>query len=111
MELRLWRCAQQRPLVRAAVLEVKMAEEERRGAEAGARAEAARLAAEWRRAELQIQRFREGIVPQSSVALDAARASYQNGRGDFSTVIEDFGLWLDSRIDPARREAERVITW
>ena len=55
----------------------------------------------------QAERYREGILPLTSAMLDAARASYFTGRGDFSTVIEDFKLWLEARVALARREAER----
>ncbi len=37
--------------------------------------------------------------------------SYLAGRGDFSTVVEDFGLWLEARSELARREADRFPTW
>lgn len=111
MELPFWRGEKQKPLIRAAELEVKMAEEELRNAQATASSETARLSAEWQRAEAQIRRFRQAIVPQASVALDAARTSYQNGRGDFSTVVEDYNLWLDARVELARREADRFATW
>jgi hypothetical protein len=63
-------------MIRAAAEELRMARHEVADAAAMARAEAARLAAAWRNAEAQIQRFREAIVPQTSTALDAARASY-----------------------------------
>jgi outer membrane protein TolC len=43
--------------------------------------------------------------------VDAARLAYLNGRGDFSTVIEDFSLWLDARVQLAAREADRFVTW
>ena len=76
-----------------------------------ARAEAARLEADWRRAGSQVTRYAQAIVPQTSLALDAARSSYLAGRGDFSTVIEDFNLWLEARTGLARREAERFTTW
>lgn len=111
VELPLWKGEKQRPLIRAAEHELDMARAELRDAEASSRAEAARLAAEWRRAERQILRYREAILPQSSAAMDAARASYLAGRGDFSTVIEDFALWLDARVELARRQADRFITW
>jgi outer membrane protein TolC len=76
-----------------------------------ARAEAARLAAAWKTAGQQVVRYREAILPQTSAALDAARASYLAGRGDFSTVIEDFNLWLQARVQLARREADRFTAW
>ena len=47
----------------------------------------------------------------TSVAVDAARASYLAGRGDFTTVAQDFQLWLDARAQLARREADRYLAW
>jgi outer membrane protein TolC len=69
------------------------------------------LQADWRRAEKQIVRYRQAIIPQSSAAVDAARSSYLAGRGDFSTVVEDFRMWLEARSGLARREADRFVTW
>ncbi len=110
-ELPLWRSERQQPMVRAAELELEMARAELRDAEATARSEAARLAAEWDRSERQITRYAEAILPQSSAAVDAARASYLAGRGDFSTVIEDFNGWLAARTALAGREADRFAVW
>jgi hypothetical protein len=50
-------------------------------------------------------------VPQTSAAVDAARFSYLAGRGDFSTVVEDFELWLEARTQLARRESDRFAVW
>jgi outer membrane protein TolC len=111
VELPLWRKQKQEPMIRAAAEELRMAQREVDDAAAMARAEAARFIAAWRNAETQIQRFREAIVPQTSAALEAARASYLNGRGDFSNVIEDFELWLEARVQLARREADRFTAW
>ena len=65
----------------------------------------------WRRAASQVSRYAQAVVPQSGLALDAARSSYLAGRGDFSTVIDDFDGWLEARTGLARREAERFTTW
>jgi cobalt-zinc-cadmium efflux system outer membrane protein len=111
VELPFWKQQKQEPMIRAAEQDLEMARAELRDAEAVARAEAARLALRWRLAEHQIVRFQQAIVPQSSAALDAARVSYLAGRGDFSTVIEDFDLWLEARVQLARREADRFETW
>ncbi|HNX50609.1 MAG TPA: TolC family protein [Thermoanaerobaculaceae bacterium] len=111
VELPLWRNVRQRPMIRAAEHDLETARAELRDAEAAARAEAARLRAEWDRAEKQIVRYRQAIIPQSSAAIDSARSSYLAGRGDFSTVVEDFRLWLDARSELARREADRFATW
>ena len=107
VELPLWRRQKQLPMLRAAEQELEAARHERGDAEAMARAEAARLLADWTNAEEQLRRYRDGILPQTSAALDAARASYLAGRGDFSTVVEDFNLWLEARVSLARREADR----
>lgn len=111
VEWPMWRKEKQGPMVRAAEQDLVAASEELRDAKAAARAEAAKLAAELRRAESQIVRYRQAIVPQSSAAVDAARSSYLAGRGDFSTVIEDFREWLNARTQLAAREAERFIAW
>jgi outer membrane protein TolC len=58
-----------------------------------------------------VSRYAQAIVPQSSLALDAARSSYLVGRADFSTVIEDFNLWLEARTALAERDADRFTTW
>jgi hypothetical protein len=44
-------------------------------------------------------------------AVDAARAAYLVGRGDFLTVVDDFDRWLDARVELARRDADRFTTW
>lgn len=111
VELPFWKESKQEPMIRAAEREVEMARQELRDAEAVAAAEMARLDARRQQAERQLIRFREAIVPQSSTALDAARSSYLAARGDFSTVIEDFSLWLEARTQLARREADLYTTW
>jgi outer membrane protein TolC len=107
IELPFWRRQKQLPMLRAAELERQAARGELADAEAVARAEAARLRSAWANADQQAERYREGILPLTSAMLDAARASYLTGRGDFSTVIEDFNLWLEARVALARREADR----
>jgi cobalt-zinc-cadmium efflux system outer membrane protein len=111
VELPFWKESRQEPLIRAAERELEMARQELRDAEATAASEGARLAARWQQAERQVTRFREAIVPQTSAVLDAARSAYLAARGDFSTVIEDFGLWLEARTQLARREADLYTTW
>ena len=84
---------------------------ESRSAQRDARAEAARLTSEWRRADAQVSRTRDAILPQTSTAFDAARTAYVAGSVEFATVIADFRAWLDARIELAEREAERFTTW
>jgi outer membrane protein TolC len=111
VDLPLWSVQKQGPMFRAAGQDLEASRQALRDAEATARSEAARLAADWRNAGIQMSRYAQAIVPQTSLALDAARSSYLAGRGDFSTVIEDFNLWLEARTGLARREADRFRTW
>jgi outer membrane protein TolC len=111
VELPFWRRSKQQPLVAAAEQELESARAELREAQAMARAAAARLAARWQTAEEQIRRYREAILPQTSAAVDSARSSYLAGRGDFTTVVQDFNLWLDARKQLSSREAERFMAW
>jgi outer membrane protein TolC len=111
VEWPLWRKEKQGPMVRAAEQELVAATEELRDAKAAARAEGTRLGSDLARAESQIARYRQAIIPQTSAAVDAARSSYLAGRGDFTTVVLDFKEWLESRTQLAVREAERFIAW
>ncbi len=111
VELPVWQGAKQRPLARAAAAERDAALEEARDARAAARAEAERRHAELLLADEQVARYEDSLVPQTLLAFDAARAAYLGRRADFSTVLEDFDLWLDARAGLARREAERYAAW
>jgi outer membrane protein TolC len=111
MDLPLWSAQRQLPMIRAAEQDLEASRQALRDAEAVARAEAARLEADWGRADRQVTRYVQAIVPQTGLALDAARSSYMAGRGDFSTVIEDFRMWLEARTGLAQRITERFTTW
>jgi outer membrane protein TolC len=111
IELPFWKREKQEPRIHAAEAGLEAARQELRAVEAETRSEVARLASDRSRAERQIVRYREGIVPQSSATFDAARSSYLAGRGDFSNLIEDFNLWLEARVQLARREADRYTAW
>jgi outer membrane protein TolC len=110
-ELPLWRGEKQEPMIRAAVDDAQAAREDLSDGELRIRADLERLVAQWRRDHEQIERYRDAIIPQSSVAFDAARIAYATGRGDFTTVVDDFRRWLDARLGLARREADRFSTW
>ena len=97
----------QLPLIEAARREVEASHEAIADAAAEARAEATRLLAEIRRAEAQMTRYRGGLLPQSSAALDATRASYLGGRGDFAAVVDEFRRWTEIRVELAKLEAAR----
>jgi outer membrane protein TolC len=111
IEWPLWKKDKQAPLVRAAEWDVDLARHMQHDAWADLRAEVARLTAEWQRSEQQVRRYKQAILPRTAEAMDAARLAYLNGRGDFSAVVEDFGLWLDARVRLAGREADRFATW
>ncbi len=111
IELPLWRGGKQAALRRAAAWDLEAARRDLDGARADADAEAAGLAARRRRDEAQVALYREAIVPRTGAAFDAARSAYLAGRGDFATVAEDFRMWLDARVELARREARRYATW
>lgn len=106
-----WRREKQEPLIRAAEADLERARQELRDTEAQVRSERAGGAARWQAAERQVVRYREGVLPQTSAALDAARSSYLAGRGSFSNVFDDFELWLEARTQLARREADRFAAW
>lgn len=111
IELPLWNSQSKAPLVRAALEELEAARQEVREAEAAARSEAAQIAARSRTAAEQILRYQQAVIPQTSMALEAARSAYLTGSGDFSTVIEDFNMWLDARAALARFESDRYAAW
>jgi outer membrane protein, heavy metal efflux system len=97
----------QQPMIAASERELEAARFELADTAAAMEAEAARLAVEVARAEDQIDRYRSGLMPQSTAALDAARASYLGGRGDFASVLDEFRRWTEIRVELARREASR----
>ena len=101
----------QEPLLRSARFEVEAASQDLREARAVVRAEVRRLSAQYERDTTFIGRYTGAILPQIKAALDAAKASYVSGKGDFSTVVEDFGRWLEATTQLARRESDRFITW
>jgi outer membrane protein TolC len=111
LDLPAWRDQKQDRLVAAARRDLEAAQSALKAEETRARAEIARLKARWERDQRQLTLYREGILPQTALAMDAARASYLAGRGDFSMLAEDFRLWLEARAGLARREAERFMTW
>ena len=101
----------QRPLLRAAEQDVVAARADLDAEWAAVRSDVARVRSEWRRADAQVRRYEQAILPQTSAAIDAARTAYLAGRGDFSTVVENFRLWLDARVALGRRQAERFAAW
>ena len=111
VEIPFWRKSKVKAMISARDYEVRAAHQGLRQSKAGARAGLVRWLARWESASRQVQLYEEAILPQSSAAFDAARASYITGQGQFSTVIEDFGLWLEARAGLAKRQAEEFIAW
>ncbi|MBA3035304.1 MAG: TolC family protein [Desulfobacterium sp.] len=109
--LPLWQNVKQKPLKRAATLKVDESAKLLEEAKLAASSEITNLIARWNRDQKQIVIYKDAIIPQTSAALNSARASYLSGRADFSVVIEDYNLWLDARTQLARREADRYVTW
>jgi len=109
--LPIWQSAKQRPLIQAANEDLNSAQATLRESEAATRSTFVSLAVRQRRNQRQIHLYREAILPQTQAAMDAARFAYMEGSGDFSTLIEDFNLWLESRIELARRESDLYSAW
>ncbi len=108
IELPLWnKKRKQLPLIAAAESDQRAAQLELENTTTEVRAEATRLLAEYRNAVDQIERYRSALLPQNSAALDATRASYLGGRGDFVSVLDEFRRWVDLRTELAGREADR----
>jgi outer membrane protein TolC len=107
IELPFWKKRKQQPLLDAAQGERRAASLELASTETEVRAQAAGLLIEYRNAAQQVERYREGLLPQNSAALDATRSSYLAGRGDFVSVLEEFRRWIDLRAELAARESDR----
>ncbi len=105
-----WRKEQrQRPEIVAAALELEAAHRELEDVRAMVRSDLVRLALAREVADRQVLLYREAILPRTSAALDAARAAYLAGRADFSNLVEDFRLWLEARVELARREHDAYV--
>ncbi len=107
VELPFWKKRKQLPMIAAAESERRAAQFELASTSNEVRAEAASLLTEYQNAAAQIRRYRDGLLPQNSAALDATRASYLGGRGDFASVLDEFRRWIDLRTELAGREADR----
>lgn len=55
--------------------------------------------------EQLLRLFSEGVVPQSSLALESSMSSYQVGTADFLTVFQNFSTVLNYEIDYYRELA------
>lgn len=107
VELPFWKKRKQLPLIASAESERRAAQLELESAAVEVRAQATSLLAEYQNALSQIERYEGALLPQNSAALDATRASYLGGRGDFISVLDEFRRWIDLRTELAARQADR----
>jgi cobalt-zinc-cadmium efflux system outer membrane protein len=107
VELPFWKERKQQPLIAAADSERRAAQFELANTTIDVRAQAVGLLAEYQNAIDQIERYQGALLPQNSAALDATRASYLGGRGDFVSVLDEFRRWIDLRTELAGRESDR----
>jgi len=111
VELPFFRSKRIEPAIAAAESELAAAREDERRAVLEARAELARWLAEGRRQDISVRRLAEGVVPQSSAALEAARIEFLNDRAPFSETLMRFKDWYHARLDLARAQAARYAAW
>jgi len=97
----------QRPQLAAAELRYRAALAEVEAEKLALLENLASLEVRMSQASAQIQRYEQEILPLAAAALEAARASFLAGRGDFATVVEDFNLWLEAKVALAFWQAER----
>lgn len=111
VEWPLWQEQKQRPKLAAARARLAVAEAQLGLVRAEVQEKAAGLQAAWATAQGQLSRYRDELVPLAETALAAARAAFTSGQGDFSTVVENFNLWLEAQMGLARRQEELFVTW
>lgn len=111
LEWPLWKKSKQEPQLVAARLQLEGARAEEAAVTAQVREVIERTEAAWQATQRQLARYQEELVPQVEAALAAARAAFEVGQADFSTVIEDFRLWLEVKTQLARRSAELFVAW
>lgn len=108
VRLPLWRDRKQAKAVAQTERELDAARRDTSAGEARVRGTVRDLAARAARAEALLQLYREGILPQSRGALDAAAAAYGAGRAEFVTLVEDFLAVLRYEIEAEAQDADRI---
>jgi len=111
VEIPFWRKSKVNASIAAADHRVRAARHELRESRAAVRAELLRWRARGENAAAQVKLYEEAILPQTTLTVDAARASYITGQGGFGAVLEAFGLWLEARVRLAQRKADGFIAW
>jgi outer membrane protein TolC len=72
------------------------------------RAAVLELASQAERAEHLATLYDQGLIPQARAALESALASYAVGRIAFLDVLNDLTVLLESRIELASQQSERL---
>lgn len=72
------------------------------------RASVLELASHAERAERLATLYDQGLIPQARAALESALASYSVGRIAFLDVLNDLTVLLESRIELASQQSERL---
>lgn len=111
VELPLWTKYKQNSWISSAMEEVRAREAEVRAVTANVRAELQKRMADYNQAKYLYQLYKDGLVLQGKVAFNSALASYIAGTGDFSTVIEDLQLYIDSMLMQLKAETDLFISW
>ena len=110
VELPIFRRRRVAPLVAGAEHDLAAARAELDGACVAARAELGRLSVERSRIDGELERLREGLLPETSAAFEASRAGLTNGGSTIARTADLLAAWIEARIDVARLQAERFST-
>ena len=108
VRLPLYRDRKQAAAVLQRQSELEAARQDLSAAELRARAGVRELVSRVQRAERLLLLFGEGVLPQAKSTLESARASYDTGRIGFLDLLNDVTVVLNTRIEIASQEAERV---
>ncbi len=72
------------------------------------RAEASRLYSVWQTANDRLNIFRDQVLPQGRLRLDAATAAYRGGKSSLDAVLMARRALLELELDALRREFDRA---
>ncbi len=107
VELPLFRRRRVGPLIVAAEHARNAARADFDAARIAARGELTRLYIERARIDLQLIHVRQGLLPETNAAFEAARAALVGESGTVAAAAELLEAWVEAQIDLARLESER----
>jgi outer membrane protein TolC len=110
IELPFFRRRRVAPLVAGAEHDLAAARADLESARLAARAELGRLIVERARTDGELERLRQGLLPESSAAFEAARSGLFDGSSTIARAVDLLRAWIDARVDLARLQAERLST-